>query len=537
MPADLPSGRFRFRAQIATALLAAALPIIAHAQEHPDSTSARTISLLRGDLYSAQFEDRLTVFLVTPEGIVLADPLSRPASEWLLDEFERRFAGRPVKYVLHTHHHFDRSEGASVFQSTAESIGHRHFSRELTRAMHVVPPFLDGYYLTAAGALVRNQLPPHALTPLIDARDTNRDGTVTPEELYGGVTAPARDFGSRRRIQLGGHVVEIIHVGGSHAADMAVLYFPDQGVVFAVDPPPVSATPFQFGALAPHEAMDWLRRISALDFEVLVTGDGRRIARAELVELSTYLEGLQAIVTSAYASGMPLTELDGSARLEPISRSVHYQARRSQMAAMYDRARVLFGELSANALIRYTDADEGYCADHETCTGGGAVQGGAAAMRFGLGRRVRIAAELTWGGQTWRSRARPRYVEEYAFRATGVSALAGYGSPPQKVTYWILGGVSWIHGDTSGSSRLEGAVLPLGGSHPISARESRLGLTAGLDLIMPIGRDFSLVAPLRITRLIGPARPTWPFGTDVRIGIGLSVRVFDIVQSTTNRAR
>jgi len=83
----------------------------------------REITVIRDGLYRVRDGTRHTVFLVTPDGIILADPLSRDTSRWLPQEFATRFPGRTVRYVLHTHHHADRAEGAALFNNTAELSG------------------------------------------------------------------------------------------------------------------------------------------------------------------------------------------------------------------------------------------------------------------------------------------------------------------------------------------------------------------------------------------------------------------------------
>src|SRR5688572_25678456 len=87
-------------------LCIAAGSAIASGQPAP-MTAVPQIANVGGDLYRVQVGDQATVFLVTPQGIILADPLSYDVAAWLRKELESRFPGRPVRYVLHTHHHFD----------------------------------------------------------------------------------------------------------------------------------------------------------------------------------------------------------------------------------------------------------------------------------------------------------------------------------------------------------------------------------------------------------------------------------------------
>ena len=63
-----------------------------------------TITHINGGVYRASTNNHGTVFLVTQDGIVLADPLSLEFSTWLKGELEIRFEV-PVKYVVYSHYH------------------------------------------------------------------------------------------------------------------------------------------------------------------------------------------------------------------------------------------------------------------------------------------------------------------------------------------------------------------------------------------------------------------------------------------------
>src|SRR5262245_35149388 len=111
-------------------------------QQEPQPADDREITLVRGDLYRVRDGRQFTVFLVTSDGIILCDPLSQPTAMWLKEEFAVRFPGRPVKYVLLTHHHFDRAEGAASFSPPAQRFAHREFNAELSKARRSLPESL-----------------------------------------------------------------------------------------------------------------------------------------------------------------------------------------------------------------------------------------------------------------------------------------------------------------------------------------------------------------------------------------------------------
>jgi glyoxylase-like metal-dependent hydrolase (beta-lactamase superfamily II) len=96
----------------------------ASAQQPPQ----RGIVNVTGQLYRAQNNNHYTVFLVTPEGVILSDPINRDFARWLKGEIATRIKV-PVRYVLYTHRDWDHASGGIVFADTAEFVGHRNGSR------------------------------------------------------------------------------------------------------------------------------------------------------------------------------------------------------------------------------------------------------------------------------------------------------------------------------------------------------------------------------------------------------------------------
>ena len=85
----------------------------------------RGIVNVTGQLYRAQNNNHYTVLLVTPEGVIMSDPINRDFGRWLKAEIATRFKV-PVRYVLYTHRDWDHASGGVVFADTAEFVGHRN---------------------------------------------------------------------------------------------------------------------------------------------------------------------------------------------------------------------------------------------------------------------------------------------------------------------------------------------------------------------------------------------------------------------------
>jgi len=78
------------------------------------------IGKLTGDVYYARMDDYLSVFMVTPDGIVLVEPIGTEFATWLKGELATRFKV-PVKYVIYSHHHWDHGSGAAVYADVGKA--------------------------------------------------------------------------------------------------------------------------------------------------------------------------------------------------------------------------------------------------------------------------------------------------------------------------------------------------------------------------------------------------------------------------------
>jgi glyoxylase-like metal-dependent hydrolase (beta-lactamase superfamily II) len=227
---------------------------------------AREITRITGEIYRFRNAGHYSVFAVTPSGIIMTDPIDAAAAAWLKAELKTRF-NQPVKYVIYSHSHADHASGGEVFADTATFVAH-----ELAR-----PALADG--------------PPPAV--------------------------PTDTFKDTKRIELGGTVVELTHVGRNHGEDSIVMRFPKERVLFAVDIIPVLSLAYRDfpGAFIP-EWIESLKRVEAMDFDTLAPGHGP-LGRKEHVRMHReYLEDLQAQVRRYAQEGRSVEETKKLVTLE-----------------------------------------------------------------------------------------------------------------------------------------------------------------------------------------------------------------------------
>jgi glyoxylase-like metal-dependent hydrolase (beta-lactamase superfamily II) len=301
---------------------------------------------LTGDLYRARNGNWYTIFLVTPDGIILGDPINPAFAAWLKSELATRFKV-PVRYVVYSHSHFDHAAGGGVFADTARFVGHERMLRNLDgRYPHMPGDMIDR---NDNGVIDRDEIDiPTNTRPgvcgmgpgFFDTFDRNGDGTMTPKELQQHIVAPTIVYNDRMRITLGGKVVDLVHPGLNHSNDATVMVFPAERAAFATEfiadalvsdnarSLPSACGPFDGSPLA-----EWIRSyrtVEDLDFDVLITGHGSALLDKALVrETREYFEHLSAEVAAGMAAGQTLDQLKESVLLERYRDWANYERLRS----------------------------------------------------------------------------------------------------------------------------------------------------------------------------------------------------------------
>ena len=220
-------------------------------QSRPDDE----ITKLAADVYLFRHQFHQSIFITTPKGVIVTDPISSAAATWLKAKIEL-LTDQPVRYVIYSHDHADHITGGAVFAETATFVSHWAARREI----------------------------------LNDAR------SETP--------VPALTFSDRMFIDLGGKHVELIYTGKNHSDNSLVVLLPQNKLLFAVDFIPVETVAYRtMRNDYPDEWIESLKQVEQLDFETLVPGHGK-IGKKEHVRMFRgYLEDLRAAVQEQIQNG------------------------------------------------------------------------------------------------------------------------------------------------------------------------------------------------------------------------------------------
>jgi glyoxylase-like metal-dependent hydrolase (beta-lactamase superfamily II) len=231
------------------------------------SAPENEIRKLADGVYLFRHQFHQAIFITTPDGSIVTDPISAEAAKWLKAELPK-VTDKPVRFVVYSHHHNDHITGGSAFADQAVFVSH---------------------------AAAR----PH----IVEAADP-----TTP--------VPTVTFTDRMFIDLGGTHVELIFTGKNHSDNSLVVLLPQHKLLFAVDFIPVETVAYRtLRSDYPDDWIESLKRVEQLDFETLVPGHGN-IGRKEHVRMFRgYLEDLRAAVLEHVQKGASLEDTKKAVQL------------------------------------------------------------------------------------------------------------------------------------------------------------------------------------------------------------------------------
>ncbi|MEE2709632.1 MAG: MBL fold metallo-hydrolase [Gemmatimonadota bacterium] len=236
----------------------------------------RAITQVSGDLYRFQNNNHFSVFLITSEGAIATDPIDKGAAAWLKAEIQRRF-NQSVKFLVYSHDHRDHIAGGEVFDE-AVVIAHVNTKSKII-------------------------------------------GENRPTAI------PDLTFSDKMTIELGDRMVHLIYAGRNHSDNSTVMYFPSERAVFAVDFISVDRMPWR--TLNDTYLPEWfesIRKVEALDFDIILPGHGVVGTKEDVTEHREYLELLYGSVLKSVREGKSLNEIKQSVRFDQYKHFEQYES-------------------------------------------------------------------------------------------------------------------------------------------------------------------------------------------------------------------
>ena len=259
-----------FKRLLITAFAACILQMTAYsvfAQKDPVSELADGVySYAPGDGYAS-------MFIVTTEGVVAIEPVSVVHAQGMVDAI-KSITDQPIRYLLHSHNHWDHSKGGQVFRDQgAKILAHR-----------------EAYAWMSA-----NPHPDMAL----------------PDEGWEGKT---------KMLKLGETTIEMHYVGMSHGLGMTVFRLTDAKIAYIADI--VTPNRVLFMIVPDFNINQWKRaltEVEALDFDQALyshQGNAGYIGSKDNVTATReYIEDLQAAIVAEFQKGTPFAKVPDAVRL------------------------------------------------------------------------------------------------------------------------------------------------------------------------------------------------------------------------------
>jgi len=214
------------------------------------------------DVYGFRYLNYVAMFIVTRDGVILADPIGQgnPRTPTMIKEAIRSVTEQPVKYVVYSHSAADHATGGVVFADTAQFVGHRRTAEKLTAA----------------------------------------NDPTTP--------VPAVTFDEHLTVELGGRRLDLYSADLSASDDYIILHDPASRVIMTVDFVQPRNVPFRGLLGHPDRIVERLRWIyDSLDFDLLISGHASPQmggTRGDVLEQRQYYLDLTEALASARAAGL-----------------------------------------------------------------------------------------------------------------------------------------------------------------------------------------------------------------------------------------
>ena len=296
------------------------------------------VGKLTGDVYYARMDDYVSAFMVTPDGIILVEPIGTEMAAWLKAEMARRF-NVPVKYVIYSHYHWDHASGGDAYADTARFVGHENMLKGLKMppANTPLPQNVRAQDTNGNGMIEKSEAQGN-IKNMFDLYDANKDGVLSGAEVVRGpllyVRAPDLTYTDRININLGGKRVEVISRPIAHADDNTIVRFVDgTNVLFASDWITVHRIPF--GQIGDAET-SMVKAVEAMDFEYFICSHGMLGKKADVTANIRYREELKDAVARAIAAGQTIEQAQKSVMMEAYKDWEFYDQQRPQnVTGMY----------------------------------------------------------------------------------------------------------------------------------------------------------------------------------------------------------
>jgi glyoxylase-like metal-dependent hydrolase (beta-lactamase superfamily II) len=214
-----------------------------------------------------------SMFVVTDEGVIAIEPVNNKHAQGLLEAI-KSVTDKPVRYLLHSHNHWDHSKGGKVFRDQgADIIAH-----------------VEAYEWMKA-----NPHPDMAL----------------PNEAWAG---------NRKDIVLGGKTIELHYMGMNHGLGMTVFLLPKEKIAYIADI--VTPNRVLMSTVPDFNIKEWkrtLKEVENMDFQMAIFSHTLAKepfgTKSDVTQIREFIEDLQAAIVAEFKRGTPFGNIPSTVKL------------------------------------------------------------------------------------------------------------------------------------------------------------------------------------------------------------------------------
>ena len=217
--------------------------------------TTRAVTNITGDVYRFQNNFHYSIFVVTGDGVVVTDPISADAAEWLGAEIAK-MTDQPITHLVYSHSHADHASGGAFFGDIPNVIAHEN----------------------------------------------------APDDID--LVSPTERFADTMAFSQGEKTFELTYLGPGHGTDLIAMVVRPENVAFVVDAISPKRVFFRdFPNANVDQWIDQVRKVETLDFEILAGGHGELGVKHDATGGRIYLEDLRADVLTGLQAGKTVEEL------------------------------------------------------------------------------------------------------------------------------------------------------------------------------------------------------------------------------------
>ncbi len=222
----------------------------------------RQVSRVTFDIYRFQNNFHVNMFVITGDGVVVTDPINEEAASWLRAEIAR-ITDEPITHLIYSHSHGDHASGGLGYGDVPNVIMHEN----------------------------------------------------APEDID--LVEPTERFSDQKSFTVGSKTFELTYLGPGHGVDMIAMVVQPEAVAFVVDV--VSAKRLFYRDFPGSDVDEWIqqvKKVEALDFDILIGGHGPVGLKKDVSNGIVYLEELRAAVLEGLQAGQSVDELKQTVLME-----------------------------------------------------------------------------------------------------------------------------------------------------------------------------------------------------------------------------